>query len=78
MVAAVRVGRITKPEALRRYQLRRRLQNLTAGSRKAGVPLDPGIVLKTGTRMVRQWRGHAHTAWFARTGSNMKASTIAH
>jgi hypothetical protein len=41
--------------------LRRRLQNLTAGSRKAGVRLDPGIVLKTGTRLVRHWRGHAHT-----------------
>jgi hypothetical protein len=37
------------------------LQNLTAGSRKAGVPLDPGIVLKTGTRLVRHWCGHAHT-----------------
>jgi Protein of unknown function (DUF2924) len=41
--------------------LRRRLQNLTPGSRKAGVPLDPGIVLKTRTRLVRHWRGHAHT-----------------
>jgi hypothetical protein len=41
--------------------LRRRLQNLTAGSRKAGVPRDPGIVLKTGTRLVRHWRGHAHS-----------------
>ena len=41
--------------------LRRRLQNLTAGSRKAGVPRDPGIVLKTGMRLVRHWRGHSHT-----------------
>ena len=41
--------------------LRRRLQNLTAGSRKAGVPLDPGVVPKAGTRLVRHWRGHAHT-----------------
>jgi hypothetical protein len=41
--------------------LRRRLQKLTAGSRKAGVSLDPGIVPKTGTTLVRQWRGHAHT-----------------
>ena len=40
---------------------RRRLQNLTAASRKAGVPRDPGVVLKTGTRLVRHWRGHAHT-----------------
>jgi hypothetical protein len=37
--------------------LQRRLQNLTAGSRKAGIPLDPGIMLKTGTRLVRHWRG---------------------
>jgi hypothetical protein len=41
--------------------LRRRLRNLTAGSRKAGAPRDPGTVLKTGTRLVRHWRGHAHT-----------------
>ena len=41
--------------------LRRRLQKLTAGSRKAGVPRDPGIVLKSGTRLVRHWRGDAHT-----------------
>ena len=41
--------------------LRRRLQNLTAGSRKAGVPRDPGIVLRTGTTLVRQWCGHTHT-----------------
>jgi len=41
--------------------LRRRLQNLTAGRRKAGVPRDPGVVLKTGTRLVRHWRGHTHT-----------------
>ena len=39
----------------------RRLQNLTVALRKAGVPLEPGIVLKTGTRLVRHWRGHAHT-----------------
>ena len=41
--------------------LRRRLQNLTAGSRKAGVPRDPGIVLKTGAKLVRHWHGRAHT-----------------
>jgi hypothetical protein len=40
--------------------LRRRLQSLAAASRKAGVPLDPGIVPKIGTILVRQWRGHAH------------------
>jgi hypothetical protein len=41
--------------------LRRCLRTLTPGSRKPGVRLDPGIVLKTGTRLVRHWRGHAHT-----------------
>jgi hypothetical protein len=41
--------------------LQRRLQKLTAASRKAGIPLDLGIVLKTGTRLVRRWRGHSHT-----------------
>jgi hypothetical protein len=41
--------------------LRRRLQKLTAGLQKAGVPRDPGIVPKTSTRLVRHWRGHAHT-----------------
>jgi hypothetical protein len=41
--------------------LRRRMQNLTAASRNAGVPRDPGIVLKTGTRLVRHWRGHAYS-----------------
>src|SRR5215472_12089825 len=46
--------------------LRRRLQ--TAGARKAGVPLDPGIVLRTGTRLVRHWRGHAHTVLIREDG----------
>src|SRR5215470_1803872 len=41
--------------------LRRRLQNLTARSHKTGAPLYPGIMLKTGTRLVRHWREHAHT-----------------
>jgi hypothetical protein len=44
-----------------RPALRRRLQKLTASSRKAGASFDPGIVLKTGTRLIRHWRGHAHT-----------------
>jgi Protein of unknown function (DUF2924) len=57
--------------------LRRRLQNLAAGSGKAGAPLDPGIVLKTGTRLVRHWRGHAHTVLVREDGSNMRANIIA-
>ena len=26
-----------------------------------GAAFDPGVVLKTGTTLVRQWRGHAHS-----------------
>jgi len=46
--------------------LRRRLQ--TAGARKAGAPRDPGIVLKTGTRLVRQWRGRTHAVLVGEDG----------
>ena len=41
--------------------LRRRLQTLAGKFEKGGASFDPGIVLKTGTRLVRQWRGHTHT-----------------
>jgi hypothetical protein len=41
--------------------LRRRLQNLAEVSDKAMMAVDPGLVLKAGTTLVRQWRGHAHT-----------------
>jgi hypothetical protein len=41
--------------------LRRRLQSLAAVSEKATMAVDPGLVLKPGTTLVRQWRGHTHT-----------------
>jgi hypothetical protein len=41
--------------------LRRRLQSLTGASDKATIAVDPGLVLKVGTTLVRQWRGHTHT-----------------
>jgi len=41
--------------------LRRRLQSLAGASEKATVAVDPGLVLKAGTTLVRQWRGHTHT-----------------
>ena len=41
--------------------LRRRLQSLAAASDKATMAVDPGLVLKAGTTLVRQWRGHTHT-----------------
>jgi len=41
--------------------LRRRLQSLAGASEKATPAVDPGLVLKAGTTLVRQWRGHTHT-----------------
>jgi len=41
--------------------LRRRLQSLSGASAKATMAVDPGVVLKPGTTLVRQWRGHTHT-----------------
>ena len=41
--------------------LRRRLQTLAGELEKDGASFDPGVVLKTGTTLVRQWRGHAYS-----------------
>jgi Protein of unknown function (DUF2924) len=41
--------------------LRRRLQSLVGASEKGTMAVDPGLVLKAGTTLVRQWRGHTHT-----------------
>jgi hypothetical protein len=32
-----------------------------ASSTKDGASFDPGVVSKTGTTLVRQWPGHAHS-----------------
>ena len=40
--------------------LRRRLQTLTGEREKRGAFFDPAVVLKTGTTLVRQWRGYNH------------------
>ena len=40
--------------------LRRRLQTLTGEREKRGASFDPAVVLKTGTTLIRQWRGHTH------------------
>jgi Protein of unknown function (DUF2924) len=48
--------------------LRRRLQSLAGGLEKGAVSFDPGIVLKTGTTLVRQWRGHTHTVLVRESG----------
>ena len=41
--------------------LRRRLHSLAEASAKATTGVDPALVLKAGTTLVRQWRGHTHT-----------------
>jgi hypothetical protein len=46
--------------------LRRRLQSLAGASEKDAV--DPGLVLKAGTTLVRQWRGQTHTVLVHKDG----------
>jgi Protein of unknown function (DUF2924) len=41
--------------------LRRRLQRLAGASKNGTMAVDPGLVLRAGTTLVRQWRGHTHT-----------------
>jgi hypothetical protein len=41
--------------------MNRRLNTLAGEFEKGSLSFDPGIVLKMGARLVRQWRGHAHT-----------------
>jgi Protein of unknown function (DUF2924) len=41
--------------------LRRRLQTLAADLEKGALSLDPGVAPRSGTTLVRQWRGHNHT-----------------
>ena len=48
--------------------LRRRLQGLAGASEKATMGVDPGLVLKAGTTLVRQWRGHTHTVLVHKDG----------
>jgi hypothetical protein len=48
--------------------LRRRLQRLAGASEKATMAVDTGLVLKAGTTLVRQWRGHTHTVLVHKDG----------
>ena len=41
--------------------LQRRLQILAGEFEKGARSFDPGIILKTGASLVRQWRRHTHT-----------------
>jgi hypothetical protein len=48
--------------------LRRRLQSLAGASEKGTMAVDPGLMLKAGTTLVRQWRGHTHTVLVHKDG----------
>ena len=48
--------------------LRRRLQSLAGASEKGTMAVDPSLVLKAGTTLVRQWRGHTHTVLVHKDG----------
>jgi hypothetical protein len=41
--------------------MKRCLDTLAGEFEKGGRSFDPGVIPKTGARLVRQWRGHAHT-----------------
>jgi Protein of unknown function (DUF2924) len=41
--------------------MKRRLTTLAGEFEKGSASFDTGVVLKAGARLVRQWRGHAHT-----------------
>jgi len=41
--------------------MKRCLNTLAGEFEKGGRSFDAGVALKTGARLVRQWRGHAHT-----------------
>jgi Protein of unknown function (DUF2924) len=43
------------------HALQRRLQTLSGEFEKGALSFDPGLVVKTGATLVRQWRGHTHT-----------------
>jgi hypothetical protein len=47
---------------------RRRLQMLAREFEKGSGSSDSGIVLRTGTTLVRQWRGHTHTVLVGEDG----------
>jgi hypothetical protein len=48
--------------------LQRRLRILAREFEKGAGSVDPGGVLKTGTSLVRRWRGHTHTVLIGEDG----------
>jgi hypothetical protein len=49
-------------------RLRRRLQTFAAASEKGARSVGPCVVLKAGSTLVRQWRGHTHTVLVRENG----------
>jgi hypothetical protein len=61
--------------------LRRRLQALTGEREKRAASFDPAVVLKTGTTLVREWRGHTHAVlvrddWFEYEGQHYRSLSV--
>jgi hypothetical protein len=48
--------------------MKRHLNTLAEGFEKGRLSFDPGVVLKSGARLVRQWRGRAHTVLALKDG----------
>jgi hypothetical protein len=48
--------------------LRRRLQTLAGGWERGARSVDPSVVLKAGSTLVRQWRGRTHTVLVGENG----------
>jgi Protein of unknown function (DUF2924) len=48
--------------------MKRRLKTMAGESEKSGRSFNVGVVLKTGARLVRQWRGHGHTVLVLENG----------
>ena len=61
MIRALAHQRQERTEGGARPALRRCLQGLAREFEKGGPSFDPGIVPKTGTMLVRQWRARIHT-----------------
>ena len=51
-----------------RRAVQRRLQTLARELEKGARSFDPGMVLKTGASLVRQWRGRTHTVFVREDG----------
>ena len=54
----------------------RRLNTLVGGFEKGRLSFDPGVVLKSGAKLVREWRGHTHTVLVIEDGFEWPALSL--